>query len=448
MSIFRRKNSTQVAKTPVEISSPQAVERGVQIRYDPNTRKFTGVPEAWRDQFQPGQLAPSTSNHDDLPDHLVPGREKKDENEPVIGMPYNVQHEYHAEFDPQTGEFKGLPPEWKIQLENSGISQEEVLENPKVVLDCLKFQNKDEGAPKKAEPASAAGGKKPSLNELISKEDPRKLFNVGKKVGEGSSGTVYLGTRKSDNFPIAIKSRVFDAKVDVKHVENEIYMMKINKHPNVVEYIDTFITGEELWIVMEYVSGGALTDLLSLCEMSEPQIAKICKEILIALEYLHENNRIHRDIKSDNVLMGEDGKVKLADFGYCAQLIDSKDHRKSMVGTPYWMAPEVIRGFEYDCKVDIWSLGIAAIEMAEGEPPLLDYHPLRALFLIATRGSPTLKEQAKWSDTFKDFLRVCLDMEPDRRYSAQQALQHPFLALSCTQEEIVPLVKRTMQSKK
>jgi serine/threonine protein kinase len=256
---------------------------------------------------------------------------------------------------------------------------------------------------------------------------------------------VFLGDRIKDGFKVAIKVRQFDAKVDIRHIENEIAMMKINHHRNIVEYIDTYICGEELWIVMEYVEGGALTDLLSICEMTEPQIARVCQDCLLSLEYLHKQNRIHRDIKSDNVLMGMDGSVKLADFGYCAQLVGDADRRKSMVGTPYWMAPEVIRGLEYDHKVDVWSLGIAAIEMAEGEPPLLDYHPLRALFLIATRGSPTLKESTKWSETFKDFLARCLDMEPERRFSASEALQHPFIQLACPKADLIPLLKKTIE---
>ncbi len=268
---------------------------------------------------------------------------------------------------------------------------------------------------------------------------------MDKKVGEGSSGTVYLGVRKVDNFPVAIKVRQFDAKVDVRHIENEIAMMKLNSHKNIVEYVDTFISGDELWIVMEYVAGGALTDVLSTCEMAEAQIAKVSLDLLRALKYLHDEKRIHRDIKSDNILMGLDGSVKLADFGYCAQLIDEKDRRKSMVGTPYWMAPEVIRGFEYDAKVDIWSLGIACIEMAEGEPPLLDYHPLRALFLIATRGSPTLKEGDKWSEQFKDFLKCCLDMEPSTRLDATRAMEHPFLQIACQKSDLVPLIKKTLE---
>ena len=182
-----------------------------------------------------------------------------------------------------------------------------------------------------------------------------------------------------------------EAKLD--NIENEIAMLKLSKHENVVEHWGTYLKDDQLWVAMEYMDGGALTDMISICQINESQIACICREMLKALVVIHDANRIHRDIKSDNVLINLRGDIKLgkcphpsqcgcsygspADFGYCAQLTEDMDKRTSVVGTPYWMAPELIKGLEYDVGVDVWSLGIAAIEMAEGDPPYLDFPPLR-----------------------------------------------------------------------
>ncbi|KAJ1473706.1 kinase-like domain-containing protein, partial [Baffinella frigidus] len=179
-------------------------------------------------------------------------------------------------------------------------------------------------------------------------------------------------------------------------------------HPNVVGYIESYMFERCLWVVMEYMDGGSITNLLQAyqtkkLELSEAEMAGFLKGSLGAIAFLHSLARIHRDIKSDNVLVNSRGEVKMADFGFCVQLTQEKTQRHSMVGTPYWMAPELVRGMKYDQKVDIWSLGILLIEMAEGEPPWLKEQPLRALYLIATKGTPKLKQMSKYSGTFMDF---------------------------------------------
>eukprot|EP00163_Fabomonas_tropica_P012693 TRINITY_DN24037_c0_g1_i1.p1 TRINITY_DN24037_c0_g1~~TRINITY_DN24037_c0_g1_i1.p1 ORF type:complete len:465 (-),score=112.84 TRINITY_DN24037_c0_g1_i1:106-1500(-) len=457
---FRRK-TTDSKKKPEDmvISGPQEVSRGIHVEYDPNTGLFTGLPDTWTEGVPKDQVG-ETASTDNVAPHLVPPPlppKPKKEKEMEIGMPYNVQHLNHAEFDPVTGLFKGLPAEWNVLLASSGISTEEIGAHPEEVLEVLKFQTKqdeqgnalpvDKTNEKTADDYVERLEKKGEHRHTLRRDDPNELYDVGKKVGEGSSGTVHLGTRKSDGAAVAIKIRHIDEKTDMTHVENEIEMMRQNVHKNIVAFMDSFlIKGTELWIIMEYIQGGDLTGVLTVCQMSEPQIAYVCREVLESLQYLHDSQRIHRDIKSDNILVNTDGAVKLADFGYCAQLQSKADKRKSMVGTPYWMAPEVIRGFEYGTKVDIWSLGIACIEMAEGEPPLLDYHPLRALFLIATRGSPTLKEEDKWTAEFKDFLASCLHMESAERCDAGKALQHPFIAKACQPQDVIPLVVKTLET--
>ena len=147
----------------------------------------------------------------------------------------------------------------------------------------------------------------------------------------------------------------------------------------------------------------------------------------MSLAFMHREYRLHRDIKSDNVLINYDGHVKVADFGFAINLTSEQSKRTSVVGTPYWMAPELIRGSEYDYKVDVWSTGITAIEMAEGEPPLLNEPPLRALLLITTNRSPTLKKKQMWTTEFHHFLATCLHMHPEKRSSSEQLLLHPFI---------------------
>jgi serine/threonine protein kinase len=201
---------------------------------------------------------------------------------------------------------------------------------------------------------------------------------------------------------------------------------------------------------MEFMGGGCLTDILDQyesVEMSEAQIALVCKETLKALVYIHSLHRIHRDIKSDNILLGDNGEVKIADFGYAAQLTQNQQKRTTVVGTPYWMAPELIRGHMYGVKVDCWSTGILLMEMAEGEPPYMEYPPLRALFMITTKGIPDLRDAAKWSEDMRDFLAKCLTKEVDQRPDAQTLLRHAFLRKACPSSQLIQAITAARTAK-
>ncbi|RFU81774.1 ste ste20 paka kinase [Trichoderma arundinaceum] len=282
------------------------------------------------------------------------------------------------------------------------------------------------------------------LKEAVSKEDPNLSYSKQKKIGQGASGSVYVAKIKDTAVGIARdflrqqgpRAQVAIKQMDLAHqprkelIVNEIMVMKDNRHKNIVNFLDAFLRNNnaELWVVMEFMEGGALTDVIdNNPSISEEQISTICHETCRGLQHLHAQSIIHRDIKSDNVLLDARGNVKITDFGFCAKLTEAKSKRATMVGTPYWMAPEVVKQKEYGPKVDIWSLGIMAIEMIESEPPYLNEEPLKALYLIATNGTPRLKKPEKLSKELKAFLSVCLCVDVKSRASADELLAHDFL---------------------
>lgn len=286
------------------------------------------------------------------------------------------------------------------------------------------------------------------LKTVVNNNDPSLLFRIILKAGQGASGEVYLaeslipGERGKK---VAIKQMDLQAQPRKELIINEILVMKDSQHDNIVNFLDLYLRGtNDLLVIMEYMEGGSLTEVIdnNECKLNEKQIATICNETLKGLQFLHKKHIIHRDIKSDNVLLDARGNVKITDFGFCAKLTDQRSKRATMVGTPYWMAPEVVKQKEYGEKVDVWSLGIMTIEMIEGEPPYLNEEPLKALYLIATNGTPKLKKPEMLSNSMKKFLSMCLCVDVKLRASTDELLQHSFIQYKSGKiEDLAPLLE-------
>lgn len=327
-------------------------------------------------------------------------------------------------------------------LKSSGITKAETDANPQAVLDVLTFHM--EGVQPMKLPSRASMVRKFDTALSIKKEDYKSNYKNFKKLGQGASGTVYSAIDKQSNRKVALKLCPI---AELKDLANEIGLQSMSKHPNIVECIEAYADSKDVCIVMELMSGGSLTDILDVnSPMPEPIIAYVCLKSLMGLSFLHRQHRLHRDIKSDNILVNFDGDVKIADFGFAVSLTSEMSKRNSVVGTPYWMAPELIRGQDYDKKVDVWSLGITAIEMAEGEPPLLNEAPLRALLLITLNGAPELKNKSLWTKEFHHFLARSCDVSVEKRADADQLLLHPFIKKACTQQEFAAFAGRRLRA--
>ncbi|KAF2684979.1 Pkinase-domain-containing protein [Lentithecium fluviatile CBS 122367] len=271
--------------------------------------------------------------------------------------------------------------------------------------------------------------------------DPTTLYTKQQCIGGGSFGKVYKGIDRKTGKLVAIKViDVENAEDEVDDIITEISILSGMSSPYVTKYYGSYLHGSDLWIVMEFCSGGSCADLMKPGPIGENEIAIILKELLMGLTYLHDDNKLHRDIKAANILVGSNGQVKLADFGVSGQLSATMTKKNTFVGTPFWMAPEVIKQSGYDHKADIWSLGITALELAMGEPPYADIHPMKVLFLIPKNPSPELT--GNFSQQFKEFVNLCLRKDPRERPSAKQLLQTNFIRKAGKPARLQELISR------
>ncbi|KAJ3175025.1 hypothetical protein HDU87_006559 [Geranomyces variabilis] len=260
--------------------------------------------------------------------------------------------------------------------------------------------------------------------------DPKELFTLQEKLGEGAFGSVYKAVLKQTGFIMAIK-QIATTKPDQKEaIRKEIDLLRQCSHRNVLQYYGCLPTSDQMWILTDYCAAGSVSDLMELTEatLSEQQMGVVLAAALEGLVFLHGRGIVHRDLKGANILLTETGEVRIADFGVSEQLTGDAAMRRTVVGTPYWMSPEVVVGSAYGTEADIWSLGITAIEMGDGVPPLSQLAPMRAMFKIPYLPSPTCADPSQFSAEFNDFLAQCLTKDPPSRPTAIQLLSHPFIA--------------------
>jgi len=280
---------------------------------------------------------------------------------------------------------------------------------------------------------------------------PRSIFDIMETLGEGASGKVYKASHKKASFDIAIKVIHASNHQILEDLDKEINVLLACKNSLIVSYYGSFIADEEVWILMDYCSLGSVKDVMKLVKepLSERQCGYILQQVLFGLVYLHKGNILHLDIKAANVLLTDTGDVKLADFGVSEQLRDMNTFIDAIdyVGSPLFMAPEVIRKDKYNDRADIWSLGITIIEMVEGRPPNTDINSIEKLPELANRDPPTFSNPSHWSSNFNNFLATCLVKDYELRPSAIELLTHEFMK-DRNKGDLMDIIEETVQLKK
>ncbi|CAO3638643.1 unnamed protein product [Cunninghamella blakesleeana] len=477
----------------MNIGKPTQFEHGIHVEYNKVTGKYMGLPDVWQTNLPSDDVLDTNYINPNLVP-IIPG----------IGKPYNVQHNIHVEMDDYglvglplpwqralyaSGIIQSSSPIQPIHQHNNILDniqpttlinhqqsspssldshpppmsmiddQVSNITSPISTIDDITCDTpiRDLHIPSSMSTSSLSFGSH-FIDEITEAAHPTALYSELTLIAEGGSGPMFSAKHNLTNRMVAIKKVLSHAEEKLSKLEIELANMKMSRHPNIVEFIAKYNVENEVWIVSEFMDT-SLADIISVSitsdndndnnddknddhptALKESHMARIARDVLRGLAHLHKLKRIHRDIRSDNILLNTRGDIKIADFSQCAQLTNNQENRRSVIGTPYWMAPEVIKGSEYDTKVDIWSLGVMMMEMAEGDPPYMEHPPLRAVFLIASNGVPELNNTSMWSDSFNDFVKQCTTVNPIQRPDAEQLLKHPFLSLASSNEDIVQLV--------
>ncbi|XP_053236623.1 serine/threonine-protein kinase PAK 5 isoform X4 [Podarcis raffonei] len=449
-------------KKKLEISGPSNFEHRVHTGFDHREQKFTGLPQQWHSLLAdtanrpkpmvdpscitPIQLAPMKLDYDRAQMVVSPplsgsdtyprGPTKLPQSQSKVtysGSGYQYPAVYHK--------FSHYHHQPSLQPSSHYISTASYPSSPSITSSA--YPPPSWGSSSDQQPSRVSHEQfRAALQLVVSPGDPREYLDNFIKIGEGSTGIVCIATEKHTGKQVAVKKMDLRKQQRRELLFNEVVIMRDYHHENVVDMYNSYLVGDELWVVMEFLEGGALTDIVTHTRMNEEQIATVCLSVLRALSYLHNQGVIHRDIKSDSILLTSDGRIKLSDFGFCAQVSKDVPKRKSLVGTPYWMAPEVISRLPYGTEVDIWSLGIMVIEMIDGEPPYFNEPPLQAMRRIRDNLPPRVKDLHKVSSVLRGFLDLMLVREPSQRGTAQELLRHPFLKLAGPPSCIVPLMRQ------
>ncbi|XP_032083980.1 serine/threonine-protein kinase PAK 4 isoform X2 [Thamnophis elegans] len=435
-------------KKRIEISAPSNFEHRVHTGYDQQEQKFTGLPRQWQGIIEESAKRPKPLVDPVYITAVQPGSQKA-EHRPGKGPEAASNGPTSGNSGPSRVPPSGPARPRNLEPSTPGLSQHASDPHlpspqppPQRPLAPTAPAPQQPCSPQREPQRVSHEQFRAALQMVVDPGDPRSYLDNFIKIGEGSTGIVCIATVKSSGKLVAVKKMDLRKQQRRELLFNEVVIMRDYQHENVVEMYNSYLVGDELWVVMEFLEGGALTDIVTHTRMNEEQIAAVCLSVLKALSVLHAQGVIHRDIKSDSILLTHDGRVKLSDFGFCAQVNKEVPRRKSLVGTPYWMAPELISRLPYGPEVDIWSLGVMVIEMVDGEPPYFNEPPLKAMKMIRDNLPPKLKNLHKVSPSLKGFLDRLLVRDPAQRATANELLKHPFVGKAGAPSCIVPLMRQ------
>ncbi|GAM26234.1 hypothetical protein SAMD00019534_094090 [Acytostelium subglobosum LB1] len=340
-----------------------------------------------------------------------------------------------------------LPDDCLKLVKLSGLSEEKMVKNMQVLLHVLYFRTgkniRMEGEPPREPRKKFVSERFNDGETLLVPVEPgqlKKLYKDPDQVGKGGFGTVYFARSTKEKKMVAIKKMPHVTKRQIQQNFREASILAKCNHPNIVKLITCHLDKDQnLWLIMEFMEGGTFEEAARAWRFNENNLAYIARELLKGLQYLHENGMVHRDLKSANIMMSVEGKIKLIDFGLCEDVSTSSPCH--MVGSPFWMAPEMILGKPHNTAVDIWSFAVSLLEMANQRPPMME-SAVKAMFTVATEGSTGFDEPELWSNTFKDFLSKCLKLDPAERATAVDLLKHPFIKKADSRDNMEGILKK------